>query len=135
MKKDPNRNFPLSFLYTSMSYVYYEMHGYDEAKLWLEKALSINNLHAQGWLALAQLEESEGNIQLARHTYMYATSFYESFTQRKRLRNQKNKRNQSSQATITTSGGDRWNTVYLSWGRMEKKAASNSDDHNTIIKC
>lgn len=112
MKKDPNRNFPLSFLYTSMSYVYYEMHGYDEAKLWLEKALSINNLHAQGWLALAQLEESEGNIKLAEETYIKATSFYESFMERKKRQN-KNRNNK-------VSGGDRWSTVYLSWGRMER---------------
>ena len=119
IKRDPKQNFPLSFLYTSLSYVYYDMHGYHEAKLWLEKALSVNNLHAQGWLALAQLEESEGNMQLAEQTYLKATSFYESFMERK-------KRNQS--------GGDRWSTVYLSWGRMEKNDLKSMEIYQHALK-
>jgi len=55
-----------SFAFSALAGVAYEQHDVDEARRWLYKSIETNNgRHAQGWLALAQIEEAEGNFQKA----------------------------------------------------------------------
>ena len=103
MKCGPN--WSQSFFYTSMAHVAYEMHGPMKAEEWLRKSISLNVMHAQGWNALGELLESEGNIQSARDVYIEATTFYED------IRFNKNK---------SLRQGDKWRTVYMNWALMEE---------------
>ena len=67
-----------SFFYTSLSYVSYARGYYNDCKTLLRQSIDINGgMHAQGVVALAQLEESEKNIDMARKVYRDAISQYE----------------------------------------------------------
>ena len=124
-----------SFFYTSLSFVSYAQGHSRDSRALLMQSLEINGgMHAQGVIALAQLDESEGNIAQARKVYRDAISSYE-----------KKRRRRSSYNTLTPSkdaknnlfdtlssddgqgteynrsyAGDKWINVFKSWARMEE---------------
>lgn len=52
-----------SFALSALASVSYELGNVDEARRWLYRSIEMNNgRHAQGWLALAEIEEAEGNV-------------------------------------------------------------------------
>ncbi|KAL7491322.1 hypothetical protein ACHAWT_000716 [Skeletonema menzelii] len=121
-----------AFFYTSLSFVSYAKGQVQESRTLLRQSLDINGgMHAQGVIALAQLEESEGNVQAAREVYRDAISRYE-----KRRRRRSPFRSQSpgeedmfdSQSLVDEIGkqysrsysGDKWVNVFKSWARMEE---------------
>lgn len=121
-----------AFFYTSLSFVSYAKGQVQESRTLLRQSLDINGgMHAQGATALAQLEESEGNIQAAREVYRDAISRYE-----KRRRKRSPFRSKSpgeedmfdSQSLVDEVGkqysrsysGDKWVNVFKSWARMEE---------------
>lgn len=54
------------FALSALACVAYEQGNVDEARHWLYRSIETNNgRHAQGWMALAQLEEAEGNVEQA----------------------------------------------------------------------
>merc|ERR1712207_137508 len=66
------------FAYSALAKVVYEQGKIDESRELLKRAVSVNNgRHAQGWIALAHLEESEGNLESARSIYIAALIQYE----------------------------------------------------------
>lgn len=104
-----------SFLYTGLSYISYEVGNKFECKQWLRKSVEgTNQMHSQGWLGLAQLEESEGNIEAARAVYKEALQFYES---KRGLSNHASKPISKSRPKL----GDKWRQLYDSWARMEEE--------------
>ena len=61
------------FAFSALASVSYELGDVTEARRWLHRSIENNNgRHANGWLALAQLEEAEGNadeaIQVCRNS-------------------------------------------------------------------
>ena len=67
-----------SFAYSALAYVTYEKGDMNGCRHWLRKSVGLNNgRHAQGWVSLAQLEESEGNIDTARSVCITGISQYE----------------------------------------------------------
>lgn len=55
-----------SFALSALASVAYEIGNIDEARRWLYQSIEMNNgRHAQGWLALAEIEEAEGNVEEA----------------------------------------------------------------------
>ncbi len=55
-----------SFALSALASVAYELGNVDEARRWLYQSIETNNgRHAQGWLALAEIEEAEGNVKEA----------------------------------------------------------------------
>ena len=54
------------FALSALASVAYEQGNVDEARRWLYQSIETNNgRHAQGWLALAEIEEAEGNVEEA----------------------------------------------------------------------
>jgi len=120
-----------SFFYTSLSYVSYALGHMRDCRTLLRQSLEINGgMHAQGVIALAQLEESEGNIQDARKVYRDAVSRYE---KKRRGRSPFRRRTLDSDVFDTSSlvdgkghdytrsySGDKWINVFQSWARMEE---------------
>jgi tetratricopeptide (TPR) repeat protein len=120
-----------SFFYTSLSFVAYAKGHAQESRTLLRQSLDINGgMHAQGVIALAQLEESGGNIQAAREVYRDAILRYE-----KRRRKRSPFRSKSpieevldSSSLVDENGnqysmsysGDKWVNVFNSWARMEE---------------
>lgn len=96
------------FFCTSLAQVAYEMQGVPTAREWLRKGISLNQMHAQGWTALAELEESEGKLEDARANYKEAIEFYENVRQHKKSRL-----------------GDKWRNVYMNWARLEEQSNVN----------
>ena len=123
-----------SFFYTSLSFVSYAQGHSRDSRALLVQSLEINGgMHAQGVIALAQLDESEGNIAQARKVYRDAISSYE----------KKRRRRSSFYSTTPTQdpnafdtswsaedgqgteysrsyAGDKWINVFKSWARMEE---------------
>lgn len=116
-----SKNWSQPFLYTESASISYEMGDVEQARKYLQYGLKLNPIHAQGWLSLAQLEEScesKTNIVRARAVYSNAADSYE------RARNiyHKNDRRHHSLMISRTSRqpGDKWLTVYLAWAKMEE---------------
>merc|ERR1712151_69323 len=66
------------YAYSALANVAYEREKVDQCRTWLKRAVSVNDgRHAKGWVALAQLEESEGNIDTARCLCVAAITQYE----------------------------------------------------------
>ena len=123
-----------SFLFNSLSYVTYARRDIEECRSLLNRSLDVNNMHAQGVIALAQLEESEGNIHDARKVYRDAIGRYE----KKRARRSINSSQRGIEDETTTNPfhpssflkndnnysssyiGDKWINVFRSWARMEE---------------
>jgi len=121
-----------AFFYASLSFVSYAKGQVQESRTLLRQSLEINGgMHAQGVIALAQLEESEGNIQAAREVYRDAVSRYEK-KRRKRSPFRSNSPGEEdmfdSQSLVDENGkqysrsysGDKWVNVFKSWARMEE---------------
>lgn len=122
-----------SFFYTSLSFVsYLQGHSQDSRALLLQ-SLEINGgMHAQGVIALAQLDESEGNIAQARKVYRDAISSYE---EKRRRRSSFHPTSPTKNADIFENfssengqrhehnrsyAGDKWINVFKSWARLEE---------------
>mmetsp|Transcript_20891 Transcript_20891/g.43929 ORF Transcript_20891/g.43929 Transcript_20891/m.43929 type:complete len:1019 (-) Transcript_20891:109-3165(-) len=110
------------FVYTSLSYVSYEKGQIREAKNLLRQSLHINDgMHAQGVIALAQLEESEGNIEEARKIYRECIMSYEKKRRsRSPLRPRQSENENISNQFSKSYAGDKWASVFKSWARMEE---------------
>ena len=123
-----------SFIYNSLSYVAYARRDIEECRSLLNRSLDVNNMHAQGVIALAQLEESEGNINDARKVYRDAIGRYE----KKRIGRSTKSNPRGIKDETTTNPfhpssflennseysssymGDKWINVFRSWARMEE---------------
>jgi tetratricopeptide (TPR) repeat protein len=138
------------FAYSSLASVAYEQTQPDEARRWLQKSLQVNNgRHAQGWIALAQLEEAEDNTEKARLVCMAAIAKYERglIEMRQRYKNNRHYNNleekKSVMKPILTSltnpldvknlllakvpryrSGDKFLKVYRNWARLEERYGS-----------
>eukprot|EP00804_Cyclotella_cryptica_P029177 CCRYP_005347-RA/>CCRYP_005347-RA protein AED:0.01 eAED:0.01 QI:356/1/1/1/1/1/2/96/987 len=129
------REWGKSFAYTSLSFVAYAKGDIEECRALLRQSLDINGgMHAQGVIALAQLEESEGNINDARKVYRDSISKYE----RRRLERSSVRResfqlerevdpfdsaflvNRLESQPSGSYAGDKWMNVFRSWARMEE---------------
>ena len=126
------------FAYTALSYVAYEEGNMDQCRHYLRKAVHLNNgRHANGWVALAQMEESEGNIDAARTACMVGIGQYERglIEQSRRTIQQQSKdhrtfslsenpvtlRNKILQTIPNYRSGDRFFNVYRNWLRLEER--------------
>ncbi|KAL3938489.1 MAG: hypothetical protein SGBAC_006605 [Bacillariaceae sp.] len=66
------------FAYSALAAVAFEKNEINNARKWLRKSVQLNNgRHAQGWVSLPQLEESQGNIDAARSICIEAVTQYE----------------------------------------------------------
>ena len=110
-------NWSKPFFYTELAYVAYEMGDVELVSRRLREGLEINGgKHAQGWVALAQLEESLGNIARARVVYQDAADAYE----RARRIQLESGRHSASSTRMPSQPGDKWLTLYLNWAKMEE---------------
>jgi tetratricopeptide (TPR) repeat protein len=127
------------FAFTALAYVAYEKGEVDECRSWLRKAVSLNNgRHANGWVALAQMEESEGNIDAARAVCIAALTQYERglFEQSRKISVRfRPKRTQDVFEQLDADSlrskflktvpqyrsGDRFFNVYRNWARLEER--------------
>ena len=107
-----------SFLHTALSYVMYDLGQIQESKGQLQSSIDNNPLHAQGWLAYAHLEQSEGNIKQARLVYQQAALTFEQHQQEKQGR----------------SPSHQWLRLYLSWAAMEEKYGDYHDANNVYSR-
>jgi len=135
------------FAYNSLAYVAYEKGNVDKSRSWLRKALSLNKgRHSKGWVALGQLEESEGNIDAARYIYKTALSGYEaelirryspwvettdtdlanitSSSETKTMEDPTGKRTKLLKLAPPYRSGDHFLVVYRNWARLEEKYGS-----------
>ena len=135
------------FFYTSLSFVSYAQGHIRDCRTLLRQSLEVNGgMHAQGVIALAQLEESEGNIAEARKVYRDAISSYE---QRRRRRSPSHPKplelekkvfdtsslvdvNGNTQYTRNYSG-DKWINVFKSWARMEQIHGNNYETTHIVF--
>jgi tetratricopeptide (TPR) repeat protein len=117
------------FCYTALAFVAYEQSNMEEARRWLRRGIAMNDgRHSQGWVALAQLEESLGHIAEARAIYQEATQKYEVKLIAKHLnRNKSTHAGQEEQqherllvSLPKIRSGDKWINVYKNWARMEE---------------
>jgi tetratricopeptide (TPR) repeat protein len=125
-------NWSRSFFYTGMSYLSYDRGDLKTCRRWLKKGIdhSHNKMHSQGWLGLAQLEESEGNIDETRRIYHEGLNIYEKHRGINKVK--------SPSRTILGGGrsdrvrppklGDKWLEVYESSIRLEEKYG----DYNSV---
>eukprot|EP00579_Thalassiosira_antarctica_P002646 CAMPEP_0201873512 /NCGR_PEP_ID=MMETSP0902-20130614/5989_1 /ASSEMBLY_ACC=CAM_ASM_000551 /TAXON_ID=420261 /ORGANISM="Thalassiosira antarctica, Strain CCMP982" /LENGTH=1034 /DNA_ID=CAMNT_0048400127 /DNA_START=207 /DNA_END=3311 /DNA_ORIENTATION=+ len=127
-----------SFSYTSLSFVSYAQGHTRDCRTLLKQSFEINGgMHAQGVIALAQLEESEGNIPEARKVYRDAISRYEKKRRGRspfrrpptnQPREKKGKDGFDTSSLVDGQGnryspsysGDKWINVFQSWARMEE---------------
>ena len=132
------------FAYTALAYVSYEQGELDRCRSWLQKSVKLNDgRHANGWVALAQLEESEGNIDAARAVCVAGIAQYErgllerSARARSQGRVNLSKKNDSSIPPLEADpvvlkdklmkrvpvyrSGDRFFNVYRNWARLEER--------------
>ena len=101
-----------SFAFTALSYLAYDKGEQLKCRRWLQESLEVvGNSHSQGWLALAQLEESDGRIEAARRIYDEALADYEK---------SRSKKWSQSKPYRPSRSGDKWIFVYRSWARMEE---------------
>lgn len=124
-----------SFFYTSLSFVSYAQGHSKDSRALLVQSLEINGgMHAQGVIALAQLDESEGNIAQARKVYRDAIFRYEKKRRQRSSYSPSSPRKDTKVFDPTTSSlddgqeteysrsyaGDKWVNVFKSWARMEE---------------
>jgi tetratricopeptide (TPR) repeat protein len=143
------------FAFSALAYVAYEKNKIEECRHWLRKSVALNNgRHAQGWVSLAQLEESEDNMDTARSVCIAAITQYERglIEMKQRHRKQFQQRNPSmtkkllipdnraEQVTSRTNpleiknqllstvpryrSGDRFLKLYRNWARLEERHGS-----------
>lgn len=133
------------FAFSALAAVSYEQGDVDKARGWLSQALKINSgRHAQGWVALAQLEEAEGNVEKARLVCSHALAKYERGLVEARHRylkkgqnpsnmwpqdfssstNSTNRKDQLMHAVPKYRSGDKFVHVYQNWARLEERFGS-----------
>jgi tetratricopeptide (TPR) repeat protein len=132
LKHIDDREWGKAFIYNSLSYVAYAQGDMEECRTLLRRALDGNEMHAQGVIALAQLEESLGNIHDARRVYRDGIGRYE---EKRRRRNGgamrtslKAEADPFDTSSLLENGsnysssyaGDKWINVFRSWARMEE---------------
>lgn len=118
-------NWSRSFFYTAMSYLSYDRDNKDGCRKWLQKSIDLthNKMHSQGWLGLAQLEESEGDVEAARKIYDRGLSFYEKQRGIKKFKTSSRSmlgRDRTSRVRPPKLG-DKWLNVYESLARLEER--------------
>jgi tetratricopeptide (TPR) repeat protein len=129
------------FAYTALAYVAYEQDRPEECRRWLHRAIQVNDgRHANGWVSLAQFEESEGNIDAARAACLAAISQYERGLRKPSRNIQARQPNQAADVQQHEEGdpispsrndwmhlvpsyrsGDRFFNVYRNWARLEER--------------
>jgi tetratricopeptide (TPR) repeat protein len=131
------------FAYTALAYVAYEQDRSEECRRWLHRSIQVNDgRHANGWVSLAQFEESEGNIDAARAACLAAISQYErglrkpsrNIQARRQEQNQwvdfkqqqqedfiSSSRNDLMLSVPSYRSGDRFFNVYRNWARLEER--------------
>lgn len=112
-----------SFFYTAMSYLSYDRDDKETSRRWLKKSIALdhNKMHAQGWLGLAQLEESEGHIDTARKIYQQGLDVYEKQRGIKKFKASSRSMLGRGDRVKPPKLGDRWLDVYESLIRLEEK--------------
>eukprot|EP00429_Kryptoperidinium_foliaceum_P004102 CAMPEP_0176008464 /NCGR_PEP_ID=MMETSP0120_2-20121206/3758_1 /TAXON_ID=160619 /ORGANISM="Kryptoperidinium foliaceum, Strain CCMP 1326" /LENGTH=893 /DNA_ID=CAMNT_0017341249 /DNA_START=306 /DNA_END=2987 /DNA_ORIENTATION=- len=140
LKHGPHTSY--GFAFSALAAVSYEFGDVDKARSWLSKAVEMNDgRHAHGWVALAQLEEAEGNVQKARVLSTSAISQYERglLEARQRYLKSSGQRadplpppglNATNSIEMTTRllkqvpkyrSGDKFIYVYQNWARLEER--------------
>eukprot|EP00980_Cylindrotheca_fusiformis_P003655 scaffold818_cov136-Cylindrotheca_fusiformis.AAC.21 len=133
------------FAYSALACVAYERDQIANARKWLRRSIQLNNgRHARGWVSLAQLEESQGNIEEARSVCANANAQYERGLLEMGQRYQKQPKKQrikggddegavshpSNPLAIKNlllksvpkyRSGDKFLSVYLNWIRLEER--------------
>jgi hypothetical protein len=115
-----------------LAFCAYEQGNVDDCRYWLRKSVSLNEgRHSQGWVALAQMEEAEGNIDAARAVCIGAISQYE----RGLLNRQHSKfvgpldldsdpmamKETLFKTVPQYRSGDKFVSVFRNWARLEQK--------------
>lgn len=113
-----------AFFFTSLSFVSYAQGHKRDSRTLLRQSLDVTGgMHAQGVIALAQLEESEGNIEQARKVYRDALSSYEDKRRSRAYRQTSPDKGSESvergNQYARSYSGDKWINVVKSWTRME----------------
>lgn len=129
------------FAYTALSYVAYEQDKVRTCRHWLHRAVE-SGRNANGWVALAQMEESEGNIDAARDACVTAITQYErrllkrarTFSQPAGPSDDNSNdtkaedpialKNKILQRVPSYRSGDRFFNVYRNWMRLEERHGS-----------
>ena len=125
------------FAMAGLAYVAYEQGNIEECRSWLRSAIELNDgRFANGWMALATMEESVGNTEAARLTCTTAIASYERdllSRNRERVTVSLNEDNESLRHLSPTElkeklieqvpvirSGDQWYKVYRTWTRLEQ---------------
>jgi tetratricopeptide (TPR) repeat protein len=127
------------FAYTALAYVAYEEGQVERCRRWLHKAVQLNNgRHANGWVSLAQFEESEGRIDAARSACIAGIGQYErgllarysSVSSPTAMTNHSSRvfledpvalKNNFLKTVPSYRSGDRFFNVYRNWLRLEER--------------
>jgi len=124
------------FAYTGLAYTAYEDNQIDRCRSWSRRAIIVNNgRYANGWVALAQMEESEGNIDAARAVCIAGLQQYErgllersrklKFRERTEeelfLKDPVALKNRFLKSVPSYRSGDRFYNLYRNWARLEER--------------
>jgi tetratricopeptide (TPR) repeat protein len=129
------------FAYTALAYVSYEQDDVNQCRSWLRKAVTLNKgRQANAWVALAQLEESEGNVDAARTVCMEGLAQYERGLLQRSTSRRGEGYSQEEERTLVEDpvalkneflktipkyrSGDRFFNVYRTWARLEERYGS-----------
>lgn len=137
------------FAYSALACVAFEKDDIPTARKWLQRSVQLQNgRHSQGWVALAQLEESQENVEEARMVCANAIAQYERGLLEMRQRYKKQSpfnrsaknRDQSEAISFLSNpldmkdrllksvpkyrSGDKFISVYRNWLRLEEKYGS-----------
>lgn len=128
------RTWGKSFFYAALGYLEYDKGRTDACRKFLWRSIDYeggNTMHAQGWLALAQLEESESRFDVARNVFKRAIENYErkrritwSGSSRSRQINNLN--------VVPAKMGDKWLQVYNAWITMEENQGARYNELNNL---
>ena len=128
-----------SFFYSAMSYLSYDLGDKGGCRSWLQKSIDLdrNKLHSQGWLGLAQLEETEGNIESAREIYYRGLNLYEKHRGIRKLKTSSRSmlgKNVRPHKVKPSKLGDQWLNVYESLARFEEEYGDYSSANNVYSR-
>jgi tetratricopeptide (TPR) repeat protein len=139
------------FGYSALACVAFEREQIPNARKWLQRSIQLNDgRHAQGWVSLAHLEESQGNIEEARSVCAKSIAQYERGLIETRQRYQKQSfkgstekrdhvegveeisfssdplsmKNMLLKAVPKYRSGDKFIDVYRNWARLEERYGS-----------
>ena len=128
------------FAYNALAFVAYEDGEVDACRFWLRKAVAVNNgRNANGWVALARMEEAEENIDAAGAVCVEGIAKYErALLKRASVRFRNTPSHAPNSLSSSASGirnrlmtkvpvyrsGDRFFNVYRNWARLEERYGS-----------